>query len=508
MLNSKQYLASGTFGMVYKVLINNAPACQKVFLETDNKYGTCQDILREIFHFSSPYSKLAIYDISPNFNCITVDLYDGDLYLNKKNKGILSDTELLEIRSQLLEQLYGIHSHGFIHSDIKIANVLFNQKKNEYALCDFGLSEFYGFPGVRKSYICTEYFKAPENSIKNNINFDVYSLGATLYYLNELQFKEEIDMQSISNPVISDLLNSDHSISAKKMMQKENQTLHLPLKDEYMSRLKAALNLNTTTTQNTNINDSIFLNLSIKNDRYHSYGFGQPCLYELEYLDDMFTKYSENRVIFNQYNNIEKKLSVLKGHRNINTHLETLFFAWYLIDTVPQMGLIDPIIESILYFNYSCKILEFNSVYKVKVQLNYLNNIEFNISSHIMSKKIAFTPAVFYLYYFLYTISTEFPSQYYLEYRILEGIALPLLVLYFIRPVPFSSADLTYMKLSFEIIMCAIDFVRFKKIRNIEFEGIIRTTLKYVPHNAFNYVIENNELNEYLRCALDGSANK
>ena len=493
---SKQYLASGTFGMVYKVLINNSPACQKMFLETDNKYGTCQDILREIFHFSSPYSKLAIYDIAPSFKCITVDLYDGDLYLNKKNKGLLLDTDLMAIRSQLLEQLYLIHSHGFIHSDVKIANVLF--KQNEYALCDFGLCEFYGFPGVRKPYICTEYFKAPENSIKNNINFDIYSLGATLHYLNELKFNEIIDIQSISNPVIIELLNSDHSISAKKMMRKENQTL--PLKDEYVSRLKAALDLNTMTAQNqnTDINDSIFLNLSIKNDRYHSYNFGQPRLYELEYLDDMFTKYSENRVVFNQYNNMEKKLSVLKGHRNINTHLETLFFAWYLIDTVPQMGLIDPIIESILYFNYSCKILEFNSLYKVTVQLNYLNNIEFNISSYIMSKKIAFTPAVFYLYYFLYAISTEFPSQYYLEYRILEGIALPLLLLYFIRPVSFSS-ELTYLKLSFEIVMCAIDFVRLKKIRNIEFEAIIRTTVKYVPPNVFNYVIENNELNEYLR---------
>jgi len=496
MLNSKQYLASGTFGMVYKVVLNNnAPACQKMFLEADNKYGTCQDILREIFHFSQSYSKLVIYDISPNFKSITVDLYDGDLYLNKKKKGLLLDSDLMAIRSQLLEQLYLIHSHGFIHSDVKIANVLF--KQNEYALCDFGLCEFYGFPGVRKPYICTEYFKAPENSIKNNINYDIYSLGATLHYLNELKFNEIIDIQSISNPIIIELIHNDHNVSAKKIMQKENQTL--TLKDEYMSRLKAALDLNQTTAeQTTDINDSIFLNLSIKNNRYHSYNFGQPQLYELEYLDDMFAKYSENRVFFNQNNNLEIKLCVLKGHVNVGTHLETLFFAWYLIDTVPQTGCIDPAMEALLYFNYSCKILEFNALYKIKVHLHYINNIEYNISSRIMSKKIAFTPAVFYLYYFLYAISNEFPSQYYLEYRILESIALPLLVIYFIRPVPFSS-DLTYLKLSFEIVVCAIDFVRLKKIRNIEFESIIKTTLKYIPQNISNYIIENNELNQYLR---------
>ena len=58
MLNTKkQFLASGTFGMVYKIQFNDKPACQKCFVEVETKYGIAPDILREIFHFSSPILK-------------------------------------------------------------------------------------------------------------------------------------------------------------------------------------------------------------------------------------------------------------------------------------------------------------------------------------------------------------------------------------------------------------------------------------------------------------------
>ncbi len=500
MLNTKKkFLASGTFGMVYKILFNDKPACQKCFVEVDTKYGISPDILREIFHFSSPYSKISVLDVAPNLSDFTMDLLDGDLYLKKKNKIVLDRKDMVEIRTQVLNQLYAIHSHGFIHSDIKIANILFNEKQNEYVICDFGLSEFYGFPAVKKEYICTDYFKAPENAnIKNNINYDVYSLGATLYYLNELKFQAKIDKKTIFTPIITELLNDDHVVSAKTLLKKN---ISIGNVDKLVAELIEALKLTMVSVEKTtDINDSIFLDLSVKNNRYHPYVFGQTPLYELEYLDDMFLAYANNRVAFHQNNNLGIKLKVLQAHKHMHSHLESLLFAWYLIDNVPFTGLLDPIIEGLVYFNYSCKLLEFNTLYKIVLR-EYVAEVEFNITSHIVSKKISFTPAIFYLYYFLHAIAKTHPSHYYLEYRILEGTALPLLLLYLLAPKPIICSELPHVRLSHEILMCAIDFVLHKTISNREFLNSILPTFKMIPANHIQYLVENNDLLRYLSLA-------
>lgn len=495
MSTAKKFLASGTFGMVYKIQFNDKPACQKCFVEVETKYGIAPDILREIFHFSSPYSKIAVLDVAPNFNDITMDLLEGDLYLKKKNKIVLDKKEMLEIRAQVLNQLYAIHSHGFIHSDIKIANILFNQN-DEYIVCDFGLSEYYGFPAIKKEYICTNYFKAPENGLpRNNINYDIYSLGATLHYLNELKFQEKIDKKTIFSPIITELLNDDHVVSAKTLLKKGIVGFG---ENSLVNELIRALNLTTLSIEkNTDINDTMFLDLSVKNNRYHPYFFVQNPLYELEYLDDMFLAYANHRVAFHHQNKVEIKLKILQGHKNIHSHLETMLFAWFLIDNVPFIGLIDSVIEGMLYFNYSCKIFEFNTLNKICIR-KYVNEVEFNITSHIVSKKIAFTPAVFYLYYFLYAIAKTYPSHYYLEYRILEGIALPLLLLYFLAPKPIICSELTYVQLSHEILRYAIDFMLHKTISNCDFLNCILSTVKMMPANLMQYLIENNHLRMFL----------
>jgi serine/threonine protein kinase len=407
---------------------------------------------------------------------------------------VLDRKDMAEIRTQVLHQLYAIHSHGFIHSDIKIANILFDEKKKEYVICDFGLSEFYGFPAIKKEYVCTDYFKAPEKAhIKNNINYDVYSLGATLYYLNELKFKPNIDKKTIFSPIITELLNADHTVSAKTLLKKQVANVN-----NWVDELIRALNLSTASVEKTtDINDAIFLDLSVKNNRYHSYVFGQPELYELEYLDDMFLAYANHQLAFHQNNNLEIKLKILQVHKNIHSHLETMLFAWFLIDNVPPTTLLDPTIEGMLYFNYSCKLFEFNTVYKLSIH-KYVAEVEFNITSHIVSKKIAFTPAVFYLYYFLYAISKTYPSHYYLEYRILEGVALPLMLLYFLAPKPVICSELTYVQLSHEILLGAIEFVLHKKINNRELLNCILATFKMIPYNLIQYLVENNDLLRYL----------
>lgn len=494
MFNNKHYLASGTYGKVFRVEYNGSLACMKEYRCPADKNGVSDDILKEIFHYCLPYAKISIYYISNDFKKIIVDLYDGDLYLYKKDSSYnCSETELINIKTQVLEQLYVLHSHGFIHSDIKIGNILLNKPKNIYTICDFGLCEYYGFPAIKKQYMCTEYFKAPSNGTRNNINYDIYSLGATLYFLNNGAFKHTIEKNTVFNENITCLINYDHNISAKKLLNLNKKDTK---KTKYFKNIISKLGLKKEDYHTHTFNENIFLNLSIKNNAYHNYIFEKNDKFELEYLDDMFIMYMKNNFHFNSNIKIDEKLYLLKIHKKYNTHLETLLFSWFLLDNVPFSGLLDNETEAEIYFNFSCKILEFNNISQINVFIMSIIDVERNLINQFIHKKIVFTPAIFYIYYFLYKLAYEFPNQYYLEYRILESIVLGMLMVYLCRPIKYDR-NMTYVKLSYHIIMNSIDFLNNNKIEG-KMDEILKETISMLDNDTIDIIIENIQLKNYL----------
>ena len=493
MFKNREYLSSGTYGKVYKIEYNGLIACLKEYIEPVDKFGVCDDILKELFHFCLPSTKISVYHISTDFKHIVIDLYDGDLYLFRKDNKYIGDNDVLQkVRNQIMEQLYVLHSHGFIHSDVKIANILYNKTRDIYTLCDFGLSEYYGFPTIKKKYICTEFFKAPENGIRNNINYDIYSLGATLYFLDDIEYTHKIDKNTISNEIIHELIHDEHSVSAKKLLNINDKNTK---KLKYYKNIVLKLGVNPEYNDISNINENIFLNLSIKNNVYHTYLFGSK-LYELEYLDDMFIMYMKTPFIFSESNNTDIKSKILIKHTQLKTNLETLLFSWFLMDNVGFLGNIDRLNESHIYFNFSCKLFEFSIINKIFIKINYIIEVEYNLIHQFINKNICFTPAIFYIYYFLFKLANEFPSQYYLEYRILESIVLSILMIYLMRPIPYDK-NLTYVKLSYNFIMCSIDFLYQHKIES-QLEKILKETVSMLDSEIIDILIENNKLKEYL----------
>jgi serine/threonine protein kinase len=493
MFKNRKYLSSGTYGKVYKIDYEGLFACMKEYIEPVDKFGVCDDILRELFHFSMPYSKISVYRVSIDFKNIVIDLYDGDLYLfRKNNRYIGSNDDLKTIRTQITEQLYVLHSHGFIHSDVKIANVLYNKTNEVYTLCDFGLCEYYGFPAIKKKYICTDYFKAPENGERNNVNYDIYSLGATLYFLDNIKFTHKIEKQFVSNEIIQELIHDEHTISAKNVLNINNKNTK---KLKYYKNITLKLGATKEFEPFHSINENIFLNLSIKNDAYHQYTFCSKS-YELDYLDDMFIMYMKIPFICNETNRIAIKSSLLRKHAKKKTHLETLLFSWFLVDNVPFLGNIDQKNELTIYFNFSCKLLEFDITHKIDIKLDSIIEVEYNLIQPFINKKIFFTPAIFYIYYFLFKLAVEFPSQYNLEYRILESITLSFLLIYLIRPKAYDK-NMTYVKLSYNIIMYSIDYL-YKRKPVSGLEKIVKETVSMLDSEIIDIIIENKELKEYL----------
>ena len=492
----KFFIADGTYGRVYRVSYNHKNQCMKEYKISTDNLGVCEDILKEIFHSIQPYSRLSISYISKNFKYIIMDLLDGDLYFYKKLYNV-NDNEIhiQNISNQILEQLYILHSFGFIHSDIKIANILFNKKDDKFTLCDFGLCEYYGFPLIKKKYICSEYFIAPSLGIENNINYDIYSLGATLYYLIGNKFCEIIDKTKINSDLIRVLINYNHEISAKKLLH-INTSCEKKLK--YIQKIINRLHLKEENIINNKqkLSDNIFLNLSIKNNLYRNYQFNNDNTFELEYLDDMYNNYINREFKFQDNETIvSRKLYLLKIHNEIKTHLDTLFFSWYLLDNINDT--FDSKEEAIIFFNFSCKLLEFNNLTNnVNLSLHSILEIEYYLASKFINSELVFTPGIFYIYYFLYKIAIEYSNQYYIEYRMLESIVLAIFTLYLLRPFHFTK-NLTYIKLSYKIVLISIDFILNKKCKEI-WEKQLKTTACLIDSASLLLIIENNELRNYL----------
>ncbi|HXG61570.1 MAG TPA: serine/threonine-protein kinase, partial [Planctomycetota bacterium] len=104
-------------------------------------------------------------------------------------RGVFDEPRALEVALQMAEVLEYIHSHNLVHRDIKPENILITPD-GTVKLCDLGLAK--STAGAEQSLtqegltVGTPYFMSPEQIRGDkdvDIRADLYSLGATLFYL-------------------------------------------------------------------------------------------------------------------------------------------------------------------------------------------------------------------------------------------------------------------------------------------------------------------------------------
>ena len=121
-----------------------------------------------------------------------MDFIEGD-NLNEivKREGALSEERALGYIRQIGEALSYVHGHNIMHLDVKPANVLVRKSDGKAILIDFGTAKQYDSEGTQTSttpvglsvgYAPIEMTK-PGGVQTFSPETDVYSLGATLYYL-------------------------------------------------------------------------------------------------------------------------------------------------------------------------------------------------------------------------------------------------------------------------------------------------------------------------------------
>jgi serine/threonine protein kinase len=104
-------------------------------------------------------------------------------------KGSFDQEKAIDVAMQMAEVLQHIHEHSMVHRDIKPENILVTPE-GQVKLCDLGLAKSTG-PAEQSLTqdglaVGTPYFMSPEQVRGDkdvDIRADLYSLGATLYFL-------------------------------------------------------------------------------------------------------------------------------------------------------------------------------------------------------------------------------------------------------------------------------------------------------------------------------------
>ncbi len=137
---------------------------------------------------------IKIHDIFEENNTAyyVMDYIEGE-NLNEmvKRNGPLSEEKAVEYIRKVGDALDYIHSRNMTHFDVKPANIMVRKKDDQPILIDFGLSKQYDshgdatstlMQGVSQGYSPIELYN-PGSISSFSPQTDVYSLGATLYFL-------------------------------------------------------------------------------------------------------------------------------------------------------------------------------------------------------------------------------------------------------------------------------------------------------------------------------------
>lgn len=114
---------------------------------------------------------------------------DGESLAERISREAMSPREAAELVVQVADALHAAHQSGFVHRDVKPANILLDRGGKPH-LADFGLARHVGRDitvTVAGDVLGTPAYMAPEQAQQDDdaidLRSDVYSLGVTLYHL-------------------------------------------------------------------------------------------------------------------------------------------------------------------------------------------------------------------------------------------------------------------------------------------------------------------------------------
>ena len=205
-LSNKTKIGSGEFGKIYKAKYTDPNTNKETDVvikklknsEQDARSGFFVPLFRELsfsFEFNHP-NIISVYDVitskpsASNFGLgsfyIVMECWRHDIKKYVDNRTELSLRQIKFIAKEVLKAISYLHSHGFCHRDIKLENVLINDKK-QIKVTDFGLSKKINSSNLNMTLsVGTLHYKAPELLIQSSdysFPVDMWAFGVLIYEL-------------------------------------------------------------------------------------------------------------------------------------------------------------------------------------------------------------------------------------------------------------------------------------------------------------------------------------
>src|SRR5271154_2203206 len=221
-------LGRGAMGITYKAFDTNlrCPVALKVI---NNSYLNSEIARQRFLREARAAASLRHQNVASVFHLGTdhesyfyaMEFVDGetvDVYI--KRKGLLDPAEALGIVIQVSRALSAADKEKLVHRDLKPSNLMLVHEEEEMVVkvIDFGLAkstekgaESSGTLTVGGGFVGTPHFASPEQLEEREIDIrsDIYSLGATLYYMLAGRPPFQGSMASVINQHLNQQLPSD-----------------------------------------------------------------------------------------------------------------------------------------------------------------------------------------------------------------------------------------------------------------------------------------------------------
>lgn len=195
-----ELLGVGGMGRVYLGELGLKKAAVKVLQSKSSSKDTALkrfereiDILRNLTHpnIIGIIDSGVVEKNSLSYPYVVLEHCNLDLAYRVDQSGALSPKEVIDVGIALAQALSVAHVRGIIHRDVKPQNVLLKGEVinvSSVRLTDFGVARLHNSDQDltrTRSAIGSPYYMAPEQAKEGDIDAraDLYSLGATLYYL-------------------------------------------------------------------------------------------------------------------------------------------------------------------------------------------------------------------------------------------------------------------------------------------------------------------------------------
>ncbi len=204
-------IGEGTYGFVYKALhrkTGDLVALKRIILHHEQQDGFPLTSIREVKTLMRCHHPniVQLLDVVVGSNRDAVFLLfeycEHDLSdLTKHAKYFFKESELKRLLLQLLSAVEFIHKNCIIHRDIKLSNLLYNNR-GQLKLADFGLARTISRPHCKDltPIVVTLWYRAPEllfGSEDYSFGVDIWSIGCIMgeLYLQSPLFpgNDEID---------------------------------------------------------------------------------------------------------------------------------------------------------------------------------------------------------------------------------------------------------------------------------------------------------------------------